>query len=149
MFIFELSTLKWEKNLNYSRIKFITMTTQEVANRLVELCRKGNGKQAIEELYSHEIVSVEPESVPNRIVKGLKGIAEKGEKFQTMLEVVHSREVTDHSVADNFFSCAMKMNVNLKGVPDPVNMDEVCVYTVNDGKIVREEFFYTPPPVAV
>ena len=34
----------------------------------------------------------------------------------------------------------------MKGVPVAIDMDEVCVYTVNGGKIVKEEFFYTPQP---
>lgn len=122
------------------------MTTQEVADRLVELCRKGDYEQAIKELYSPDIVSVEAEGTPNRIVTGLEAIAEKGVKFQNMLEKVNSTVVTDPIVAENFFSCAMLMNVQMKGVPVAVNMDEVCVYTVSNGKIVREEFFYTPQP---
>lgn len=120
------------------------MTTQEVANRLVELCREGKHEQAVKELYSPEIVSIEPEGMPNRIVKGLEGIAKKGEKFQSMLEKVNSSVISDPIVAENFFSCSMLMNVQMKGVPVAVDMDEVCVYTVNNGKIVREEFFYTP-----
>lgn len=122
------------------------MTTQEVANRLVELCREGKYEQVVKELYSPDIVSVEPEGMPDRIVQGLEAIAKKGERFQSMLEKVNSTVVTDPVVAENFFSCAMLMNVVMKGVPGPVDMDEVCVYTVNNGKIVKEEFFYTPQP---
>jgi len=120
------------------------MTTQEVANRLVELCREGKYEQAIKELYSPEIVSVEPEGMPNRIVKGLAAIVEKGEKFESMLEKVNSSIISDPIVAENFFSCTMLMNVQMKGVPVAVDMDEVCVYNVEDGKIVKEQFFYTP-----
>lgn len=122
------------------------MTTQEVAARLVELCRANKHQQAIEELYHKDIVSVEPEGMPNRIVQGLAGIAEKGKKFEAMIESFNSSSVSDPIVAENFFSCNMLMNVNMKGVPVPIDMDEICVYTVNDGKIVKEEFFYTPPP---
>ena len=122
------------------------MTTQEVANRLVELCREGKNEQAVKELYSPDIISIEPEGAPNRIVKGIAGIAKKGENFQNMLEKVNSSVISNPIVAENFFSCAMLMNVQMKGVPTAVDMDEVCVYTVNKGKIVKEEFFYTPQP---
>ena len=121
------------------------MTTQEVANRLVELCREGKYEQTVKELYSPDIVSVEAEGTPNRIVKGLDEIARKGIKFESMLEKVNTSVITDPIVADNFFSCAMLMNVQMKGVPVAIDMDEICVYTVNNGKIVREEFFYTIP----
>ncbi len=122
------------------------MTTQEVANRLVELCRESKHEQAVQELYSPDIVSVEPEGAPNRIVKGLEEIAKKGINFQNMIEKFNSSTVSDPIVAENFFSCAMFMNVRMKGVPVDIDMDEVCVYTVNNGKIVKEEFFYTPQP---
>lgn len=124
------------------------MTTQEVATKLVTLCREGKYEQAIKELYSPDIVSVEPEGAPNRIVKGLAAIAEKGERFESMLEKINSTVISDPIVAENFFSCTMLMNVNLKGAPAAIDMDEVCVYTVRDGKIVKEEFFYTPQPKA-
>lgn len=119
------------------------MTTQEVAKRLVGLCREGKYEQAVIELYSPDIVSVEAEGAANRIVKGLNGIAEKGKKFENMLEKINSSVITDPIVADNYFSCAMLMNVQMKGSPVAIDMDEVCVYTVNNGKIIREEFFYT------
>lgn len=122
------------------------MTTQEVANRLVELCREGKYQQAIEELYAPNIVSVEAEGIPERTVKGLEAIAAKGEKFQSMLEAMHSTTVTDPIVAGNHFSCGMLMNVTMKGAPGPIDMNEICVYTVEDGKVVREEFFYEVQP---
>ena len=125
------------------------MTTQEVANRLVDLCREGKNEQAVKELYAPDIISIEPEGAPNRIVKGIAGIAKKGENFQNMLEKVNSSVISNPIVAENFFSCAMLMNVQMKGVPTAVDMDEVCVYTVNKGKIVKEEFFYTPQPQKV
>jgi len=122
------------------------MTTQDVAKRLVALCRSGNYEQAIKELYSEDIVSVEPEGAPHRIVKGLAAIAEKGVAFQSKIEKVNSNVVTDPIVAENFFTCAMLLNVHMKGVPVPIDMHELCVYTVKDGKVVKEEFFYTPQP---
>lgn len=125
------------------------MTTQEVANRLVALCREGKHQQVVKELYAPNIVSVEPEGMPNRIVQGLEAVVAKGEKFESMLEKVNTSVISDPIVAENFFSCSMLMNVHFKGNPNAIDMDEVCVYTVNNGKIVREEFFYTPPPQSV
>lgn len=120
------------------------MTTQEVANKLVELCRAGNYEQAIKELYSPNIVSVEPEGVPDRIASGIEAIIQKGINFDAKVERFNSSVITDPIVADNIFSCAMLLNVNFKGVPIPVDLNEICVYTVAEGKIVKEEFFYAP-----
>lgn len=122
------------------------MTTQEVADRLVNLCREGKHEQVVQELYAPNIVSIEPEGAPNQIVEGLEAIIAKGKQFDSRIEKVNSSFISDPVVAENFFSCSMLMNVNMKGVPVPVDMHEVCVYTVNNGKIVQEQFFYTPQP---
>jgi hypothetical protein len=44
-------------------------------------------------------------------------------------------------VAGNFFSCTMGMDITMKG-QGRMNMEEVCLYQVKDGKIVLEQFFY-------
>ncbi|GAA3636717.1 nuclear transport factor 2 family protein [Flavivirga jejuensis] len=119
------------------------MTTQEVAEQLVNYCRQGQFAEAIQELYGQNIVSIEPDGAPVKETKGLEAVIEKGQQFNEMVEEVHSMEVSDPLVADKFFSCSMKMDVTFKGAPR-ISMDEVCVYTVEDGKIVREEFFFTP-----
>jgi hypothetical protein len=62
-----------------------------------------------------------------------------------MLEEFHGMEVSEPIVADNFFSCSMKMDVTFKGGPR-TTMEEICLYQVVDGKISQEEFFFTPGP---
>jgi hypothetical protein len=119
------------------------MTTKEVANKLVGYCRNGEFENAMTELYSNEIVSVEPEGAPVKVVEGIEGVVAKGKQFNDMVEEFHGIEVSDPVVADNFFSVAMKMDVTYKGAPRGI-MEEVALYKVKDGKIVHEEFFYTP-----
>ena len=119
------------------------MTTQEVADRLVGLCRQGQFSQAIQELYSQNIVSLEPEGDPAPRLEGLEAVIAKGQKFYEGVEEFHGNEVSDPVVAENFFSCTMKMDVTFKGMPR-MTIEEVCVYEVNDGKIVKEQFFFTP-----
>lgn len=119
------------------------MTTSEVANQLVGYCRKGQFENAIKELYSPDIVSVEPDGAPIKEVTGLEGVIQKGENFNSMVEEFHGMEVSDPVVADQFFSCSMKMDVTFKGAPRST-MEEICLYQVDNGKIIREEFFFTP-----
>ena len=40
-----------------------------------------------------------------------------------------------------FFSLAMGMDVTMKGA-GRMKMDEIAVYEVREGKIVKEQFFY-------
>ena len=59
------------------------MTTQQVANRLVELCRTGNFEGAVNELYHNDIESDEPAGAgpgPQH-VKGLEAERAKQRRF--------------------------------------------------------------------
>ncbi|WP_462251900.1 SnoaL-like domain-containing protein [Ekhidna sp.] len=125
------------------------MTTQEVANRLVELCREGKFEQVFQELYSPEIVSIEPDGGPWGTMKGFEALEKKAKEWHDMVTEFHSSEISDPLVAENFFTMTMKSKVTMKGMDHPIDMDEVCVYRVADGKVVTEQFFYTPMPELV
>ena len=121
------------------------MTTEEVATRLVHLCREGKYEELYQELYTPDIVAIEPKGSPfDEQVKGLEAIYKKGEQWMQMVEEVVTSEISDPIVAENFFSITMKTKVKMKNVEEPVDMDEVCVYKVDNGKVVLEQFFYTP-----
>ncbi len=121
------------------------MTTKQVADRLVALCRQGQFETAMQDLYSPNILSVEPDGAPIKESNGIEEVMAKAQQWSNMVEEVHSMEVSDPLVADKFFSCTMKMDVTYKGAPRST-MEEVCLYKVDNGKIVREEFFFTPMP---
>jgi len=119
------------------------MTTQEVANKLVEYCRQGQFEAAIKDLYADNIVSIEPAGAPMERVEGLEGVLQKTAHFNSMVEEWHGNQVSDPVVADNFFSVSMKMELTFKGAPRST-MEEVCLYQVKDGKIAQEQFYFTP-----
>ena len=123
------------------------MSTKEVADKLVEYCRTGQYELAQDELYADNCVSIEPKGAPVEVTEGLAAIKEKGRQFNEMVEKFNSSEVSDPIVADSFFSMVMKLDADFKGM-GRVQMEEVCLYEVRDGKIVKEEFFFTPqaPP---
>lgn len=118
------------------------MTTQEVANRLSELFKENKWQEAQDELFSEDAKSVEPPDAPGlQSVQGLDAIRKKGEEFNNMVEEMHGGYVSEPLVAGRFISFAMGMDVTLKGA-GRMNMDEIALYEVKDGKIVREQFFY-------
>ncbi|HMH33235.1 MAG TPA: SnoaL-like domain-containing protein [Puia sp.] len=117
------------------------MTTQEVANRLVDLCRKGQIQQAQSEFYGESMVSIEPTGAPTEKATGLKAVAEKGQKFASMIEERHGGSISDPIVSGNHFSMSMVLDATMKG-RGRVLLEEICVYKVENGKIVYEEFFY-------
>ncbi len=118
------------------------MTTNEIANRLVTLCRTGDFETVQSELFANEASSIEPYATPDfaKETKGIEAIKEKGKKWQEMLETFHSIEVSEPLIASNAFACTMRMHVTMKGKGE-MNMEELCVYEVKDGKIISEQFF--------
>jgi hypothetical protein len=117
------------------------MTTQEVANRLVSLCRQGQIQQAGQELYGENIVSIEPPFAPTPKAEGIKAVVEKGERFASSIEAVHGGSISDPIISGNYFTVGWTMDITRKGM-DRISLQEVCVYKVENGKIVWEEFFY-------
>lgn len=122
------------------------MTVQQVADRLVELCREGKFNEAVNELYSQNIRSVEPYGAGQEVLNGFDSVAQKSKDFEEQMEQVNSLKISDPIVAENFFSVGFYMNAKLKSMPEAMQMDEICVYNVVDGKIVAEQFFHTMPP---
>lgn len=117
------------------------MTTQQVADRLVALCRKGEISKAMEELYSDDIVSIEPEHAPTKSAKGKKAVFEKGKQFASMIEERHGGSFSDPIVSGSYFSAAMMLDATFKGM-GRMKLEEICVYEVKDGKIVWEQFYF-------
>lgn len=120
------------------------MTTQQVAEKLVAYCRKGEFNRAYEELYHSDVVSIEPDGAAQKEARGIEAVLKKSAAFEEMAETVHGNEVSDPVIAENFFSVSMRMNVTFKGAPGPVVMEEICTYGVKNGKIIFEQFFFTP-----
>ncbi|MBB5341701.1 SnoaL-like domain-containing protein [Tunturiibacter gelidoferens] len=119
------------------------MTTQELADKLVKLCREGKFKEATESLYGEDIVSMEAGAPPggSRESKGLEAVKAKGEWWATNHEV-HSCTVEGPLVAGSHFTCTFKLDVTFKPQSRRFVMEEVAVYKVVGGKVVYEEFFY-------
>jgi hypothetical protein len=117
------------------------MTTKEIAERLVALCREGNFETAQQELYAADAINIEPYATAAfaKETKGLNAIIEKGRKFAAMIEQVHSISVSDPLVAGSSFVCAMQLDVTIKG-HGRMSLDELCIYEVKDGKVVSEQF---------
>ncbi len=118
-----------------------TMTTQEVANRLVELCRIGQILESQQELFADNVESYEPKHSPTPPAIGKEAVLAKGKHFASLIEERHSGSFEDPIVAGNHFCFICKLDANLKGMGRVV-WNELCVYEVKDGKVVHEQFFY-------
>lgn len=121
------------------------MTVNEIANKLVDYCRKGQWDQAQNELYADNALSIEPAGGPwPETIQGREAIDQKAAQFESMVEEVYGIEVTEPIVCGDQFSIGMTMDVKMKGMERSKN-PEICVYEVRDGKITKEQFFYPMP----
>jgi ketosteroid isomerase-like protein len=120
------------------------MDTMEIARKLVDLCRQGKNDDAVTTLFSTQAVSVEAFAPPGsqQEAKGIEAIRGKGKWWRDNHEV-HSASVSGPWPHGNRFIVGFQFDVTNKPSGQRMKMDEAGLYTVENGKIVREEFFYT------
>ncbi len=117
------------------------MNTEEIAQKVVELCRKQAWREAIDTLYSPDIVSVEARTMDGSSpeTRGIEGVRKKADWWTNTMQI-HSFEVGDPFVAHDRFVIQFDIDVTDKNSKNRLQMSEVGVYTVKEGKITREEF---------
>ena len=117
------------------------MNAEEVAKKVVELVRKQAWYEALDTLYDKDIVSVEAFSAgggPTE-TRGKEGVRGKVDWWVNTMEV-HSFKASAPFVAPDRFVVQYDADVTEKQSKQRRQLSEVGVYTVKDGKIVREEF---------
>lgn len=120
------------------------MSASEVGRRLVALVREGKHLDAVNELYAADVVSVEATAMPDgeRVTEGIEGVRGKNQWW------IENHEVHDASARGPFphgedrFCVFYTFDITNKPSGQRMQMEEVGLYTVEDGKVVREEFFY-------
>jgi ketosteroid isomerase-like protein len=117
-------------------------TTLEIAKKYVELCKKGENEKALETLFSPNVVSVEAMAMPDfpAEARGMAAVVEKGKKW-TAAHEIHS--ATGPWPNGDRFVVRFGYDVTNKPTGRRIKMDEAALFTVENGKIVREEFFYS------
>jgi hypothetical protein len=117
------------------------MNTEEVAAKLVELCRNNEWRKALDELYAKDIVSVEAHEMENMPaeMRGIDQVRGKTDWWEKNMEV-HSAKVTGPFVARDTFVVQFDIDVTDKESKKRMQMSEVGIYKVKDGKVAREEF---------
>ncbi|MBA3496097.1 MAG: nuclear transport factor 2 family protein [Gemmatimonadales bacterium] len=117
--------------------------TATLAQELVTLCRAGRHLDAVETLYSPNIVSVESagtEAMPAEM-SGIDAIRGKQQWWAENFEV-HDSKVNGPFLAENQFAVQFEFDTTFKPTGERSRMTEMALYTVKDGKIVHEHFFY-------
>jgi hypothetical protein len=118
------------------------MTTKEIAEQLVNMCRNGQVEEAKEKLFAEDITSTEPrEGLLPKEVKGMDAIRNKAALFISTVESFYGSTISDPLIAGDYFSITSDTDLQMKG-GERNTSTELCVYEVSGGKIVSEQFFY-------
>jgi hypothetical protein len=118
------------------------MTTKEIAETLVEMCRSGKIEEAKEALFAPDIISIEPrEGLLPKETKGMEAIRKKAELFISHVDNFYGNEISDPVIAGDYFSIAWHTDIQMKGEERKTN-SELCLYKTGNDKIISEQFFY-------
>jgi len=122
------------------------MRASEIGEKMVALCREGKNLEALETLFSNDAESIEAtgnEQMPAEM-KGLDALKKKNQWFVENHEI-HGGNLKGPFPNGDRFTVIFDYDVTPKAGPmagKRMQLEEVGLYTVEGGKIVREEFFY-------
>ena len=115
-----------------------------IGEKLVALCKEGQNAAAIQELYADDCESIEAAAGPGaeREMKGKEAILGKNAWWTENHEVHASSVKGPFPHGEDKFAVLFDYDVTFKPESRRMQMEEVGVYRVANGKVVREEFFY-------
>jgi ketosteroid isomerase-like protein len=125
------------------------MSVADIADDLVALCREGKNLEAVNKHYADDIVSVESASGPGMPAEmtGIDAIRGKNAWWLENHEV-HSAEANGPYVGEDQFAVEFIYDVTNKPSGKRFQIAEMALYTVENGKIVHEHFYYNPGSMA-
>ncbi len=117
------------------------MSVRSVAAKFVEMCRQGKNFDVMRAMYAPDIVSVEGDG---------KETAGQGPVIKKSEDWVSDKVFHGETVAGPFFNGAnpdqfvvfFTLDITIKATGQRLSREEVGVYTVRNGLIAREQFFY-------
>ncbi|HTB52436.1 MAG TPA: SnoaL-like domain-containing protein [Ferruginibacter sp.] len=118
------------------------ITTAAVAARFNELAQQEKWFDIQEEFFADTIKSIDPVNSPYMgYAEGKVAVRKKGEGFVKKIEAFHGAYTTQPVVGGNHFSVGRGMDITVQGF-GRIQIDQIMLYEVKDGKIIMEQFFY-------
>lgn len=119
------------------------MNTKDVAEDLVALWKQGQFEESGEKYWADDVVSVEAGGPPGMdpVSRGIDAVRGKG-KWWSDNHDVHGVKVTGPFLNGDQFVVGFEMDVTAKAEGRRFTMVEQALYTLRDGKIAEERFFY-------
>ena len=117
------------------------MTTREIAEAFAALCKADQHEEAGDRFWAEEVVSREAMEGPMAELRGREAVKGKSEWWYANHEI-HSATTEGPFVHGDQFALRFEMDVTVKETGQRIQMAEIGLYTVKDGKVVEERFFY-------
>ncbi|MGL5116309.1 MAG: SnoaL-like domain-containing protein [Beijerinckiaceae bacterium] len=117
------------------------MTNDEVAHAFTDLLKKGDHAGAAKQFNDPEIVSLEAAGSPMERVVGTAAVEAKS-KWWYDNHTVHDTSADGPFINGDKFMVLFDMDITPKATGIREEMSEIGLYTIKDGKIVEEQFFY-------
>jgi len=114
-------------------------TITEIAQRLVTLLNQQQFVQAYQELFNENAESIDPIYHDQPTLKRLTQLIEREEAFLSKTDI-HSINVSEPLFAGNYVTINLSMTFTSAG-QERKKIEELCVYKVEAGKIICQQFF--------
>lgn len=119
---------------------------QDLGKKLVALCQQGKNQEAIDTLYADNVVSIEAMEMPGMPARteGLAAVKARKKAFYDN-STVHSSTCEGPWPHGDRFIVTFSIDMTAKAGPmagQRMQMKEAALFTVKNGKITQEEFFY-------
>ena len=117
------------------------MDIKQIGEDMAALNRALRFDEAGEKYWSPDVVSIEPESdTPHSYCRGIEEVRAKSAWFESVAKV-HSVEVEGPFINRDQFCLRYVMDME-RADTGHFTMTEIGLYTVREGKVVEERFFY-------
>ncbi|MEL6568015.1 MAG: nuclear transport factor 2 family protein [Pseudomonadota bacterium] len=119
-------------------------SVKELAEMTVEYNNTGRSRELLDQIYADTVQSNEAGPMPDGSagVTGIEALKGKWDWWESANEVHSSKAEGPYYHGDDRFSVIYEIDVTDEASGERVQMREVAVYTAEDGKIVKEEFYY-------
>jgi ketosteroid isomerase-like protein len=115
--------------------------TAQIAAEFTAMLKAGDHEGAAMRFNAPDIVSIEAMEGPMARIQGTAAVKAKSDWWYGAHEI-HSASAEGPYVNGDQFGVIFNMDVTTRETGQRMQMQEVGLYTVRDGKIVEERFFY-------
>lgn len=116
----------------------------QLADDFLSLIRSGQAVAAAEKYWAVDIVSIEPEDSTEHVPAIVTGFDAARDKLNRWLghSAMEELSIDGPFITGNRFALFIDMLIKRRATGEREPFSEIAIYTVRDGKIIEERYFY-------